>query len=72
MNEKFEEIVEPKAVMKNYFYSIVFTFDIVAVFPFEFIELENADGVVLLKFLKIIRLFRMGKLLKRFEKNEES
>ena len=55
--------------MKHYLSSSAFIIDLISVFPFE--SVSNAEDTVrLLKFFKIIRLFRMKKLINRYLKSE--
>lgn len=65
-NSEFEEIVSQKLIALNYIRSPTFILDILSAFPFDFVLVEdsNSSFVGLFKFIKIVRLLRIGKLMK--------
>lgn len=65
------EIVHWRLIMMNYVKSANFYVDMVSFFPFDLIESVNNKSVqVMFKVLKMIRLLRLGKLLKHLQSDK--
>ena len=72
LDETGTEIISGKTIAARYFYSGRLVMDILAAIPYEFLDLINSSHIRLFSLLKMLRLLRLGKVIRFMRTNDKT
>lgn len=72
LDETGAEIISPKIIARSYFSSGRLAVDLLAAIPYEFLDLVNSSHIRLFSLLKMLRLMRLGKVIRFMRTNDKT
>lgn len=72
LDETGAEVVNAKTIAARYFYSGRLVMDVLAAIPYEFLDLINSSHIRLFSLLKMLRLLRLGKVIRFMRTNDKT